>query len=136
MERYSFKDFFVGQVYEKKLTVSKEDGKKFADISHDHNPIHLDEEFAKESRFGKNIVHGMLIGSYFSGIIGNEFPGAGSVYISQDIFFRRPVFYDMEVTLRIEVIEINNEKHHLKLATQCFGGDELLVDGKAKILFE
>ena len=78
----------------------------------------------------------MLIGSYFSGIKGNQFPGAGSVYISQEIFFKAPVFYDTSVTVRVEVASVNREKKHVLLKTTCMGNDKLLVDGKAKILFE
>jgi 3-hydroxybutyryl-CoA dehydratase len=131
------KDFYVGQFYEKNFIVSEEAGMEFAKISEDYNPIHLNSEVASKSRFGKKIVHGMLIGSYFSGIIGNKFPGAGSVYISQEIFFKRPVYYGSEVTIRVEISDVNLERKRIGLKTQCFDKDRsLLVDGNAKILFE
>ncbi len=128
---------YVGQFYEKNVKVSEETGVEFARISEDYNPIHLDKEVALKSRFGKKIVHGMLIGSYFSGIIGNKFPGAGSVYISQEIFFKRPVYYDSEVVIRVEVSDIDLKRKRVGLKTQCFDENKnMLVDGNAKILFE
>lgn len=137
MERYSLDDLYVGQFYEEDFVVSEDIGNAFAKISKDFNPIHLDAEIAAQSRFGRKIVHGMLIGSFFSGIIGNKFPGAGSVYMNQDILFRRPVYYDTDITIRVEITEIDKEKKRVVLKTQCFGSDdELLVDGNAKILFE
>ena len=136
VEKYTIEDLYEGQYYEKSFVITEDMGRAFAEISQDFNPIHLDHKAAAESRFGKKIVHGMLIGSYFSGIIGNQFPGAGSVYISQEIFFKAPVFYDTSVTVRVEVASVNREKMHVLLKTTCMGNDKLLVDGKAKILFE
>lgn len=137
MEKYTINDLYVGQFYEEKFLVTEEMGMQFAKISQDYNPIHLDDEAALKSRFGRKIVHGMLIGSYFSGIIGNKFPGAGSVYISQDIFFKRPIYYNTEITIKVEVIDINQEKEHVSLRTQCCDLDNnIVVDGNAKILFE
>ena len=130
-------DLHIGQFYEKNVVVTEEMGADFAKISEDYNPIHLDKEAASKSRFGKKIVHGMLIGSYFSGIIGNKFPGAGSVYISQEIFFKRPVYYDSECIIRVEISDINLERKRVGLKTQCFDKEKnMLVDGNAKILFE
>lgn len=137
MKKYSLQDLFIGQFYEKKFIISEDMGVLFADISQDHNPIHLDSEFAKASRFGEKIVHGMLIGSFISGIIGNEFPGAGSIYISQELMFKRPIYYGTSIAIRVEVMEINLTKKHVLLITQCYDMDRgLLVDGKAKILLE
>lgn len=117
--------------------ITEDMGSEFANISQDFNPIHLDSDIAAQSRFRKKIVHGMMIGSYFSGIIGNTFPGAGSVYISQELLFKCPVYYDMTISIRVEVSNIDLEKNRVDLLTQCFDMDrKLLVDGKAKILFE
>lgn len=137
METDKISGLYVGQYYEKDFIISEDIGRQFANISQDFNPIHLDSEIASNTRFGKKIVHGMLIGSYFSGIIGNKFPGAGSVYISQEIIFKRPVYYNTEITIRVEVAGINSEKKHVLLKTQCYDtGSNILVDGNAKILLE
>ncbi len=137
MIKYSINDLYAGQCHEETFVVSEDTGRKFADISLDYNPIHLDQKAASESRFGKKIVHGMLIGSYFSGIIGNKFPGAGSVYISQNIMFRRPVYYDTPIVVKVEVKDIDLNRNHVFLKTQCFDREGvLLVDGEAKILYQ
>lgn len=128
--------FKVGQFYEKEVTITSEIGKEFARISGDFNPIHLDEKYAEETRFGKRIVHGMLIGSYISGIIGNEFPGQGSIYLNQDLKFRRPIFYDKKVIIRVEIISVDEEKSRLKLRTSCLDDKDVLVDGEALIYME
>ncbi len=128
--------FRIGQFYEKEVTITSEIGKEFARISGDFNPIHLDEKYAEETRFGKRIVHGMLIGSYISGIIGNEFPGQGSIYLNQDLKFRRPIFYDKKVIIRVEIISVDEEKSRLKLRTSCLEDNDVLVDGEALIYME
>lgn len=137
MKIESIQDLHIGQYYEKNFVVTEEQGNEFAKISQDYNPIHLDEEAASKSRFGRKIVHGMLVGSYFSGIIGNIFPGAGSVYISQEILFRRPLYYNSEIMIRIEITGIDRERKHVLLKTQCYDRNQkIAVDGNAKILFE
>lgn len=137
MGKNSIENLQVGQLYVKNFVVSEKMGEEFAKISQDYNPIHLNGDAAAQTRFGRKIVHGMLIGSYFSGIIGNEFPGAGSVYISQEIIFKSPVYYDTDIEIKIEVTEINLIKKHVTLKTQCYNQDgKLLVDGNAKILLE
>ncbi len=125
-----------GDSYQEERVVCLEDGKTFAEVSQDWNPIHLDDEVAAESRFGQRIVHGMLIGSYFSGIIGNSFPGSGFIYISQDLRFKRPVYYDQKIILRLEIVEIDYERRRMKLSTRCFSNDDVLVDGVANLLYE
>lgn len=137
MDKYRIDELFVGQYCEKEFLINEEMGVEFAKISQDFNPIHLDYEEAKKSRFGKKIVHGMLIGSYFSGMIGNVFPGAGSIYLGQNILFKHPVYYDMRIRIRVEIQSIDRVKKHILLKTQCYDWtDKLLVDGEAKILFE
>src|ERR1700741_648739 len=73
-------------------TFTQEEIEKFADLSGDHNPIHLDEEHAKGTRFGRRIAHGMLTSSLISNVIGNDLPGAGSIYLGQTLQFLAPVF--------------------------------------------
>lgn len=137
MGKYNINELYVGQYYEKEIFVTENMGVMFAEISKDYNPIHLDSKVAKESRFGRKIVHGMLIGSYFSGIIGNEFPGAGTIYVSQKVFFRRPVYYDVKIKIKVEITGINKEKSRVFLKTQCISAEEeILVDGEAEILLD
>ena len=127
----------IGDKIEKEYVISYDEGERFADISGDYNPIHIDEHVANKTRFKKRIVHGMLIGSYFSAIIGNEFPGKGSIYMNQNLIFKAPVFYDETIRIVVEIIDIIEEKKRLTLSTKCYGsGDKILVDGSAMIYKE
>jgi 3-hydroxybutyryl-CoA dehydratase len=71
-----------GKTHTKKFQISDETVRQFAEASHDRNPIHLDEEYAKGSIFKKRVCHGMLIAGLFSAVIGNEFPGQGTIYVT------------------------------------------------------
>lgn len=131
------KKYCVGDYYEKKYCIDESTGEKFAEISGDFNPIHLDVNIAQKTRFKQKIVHGMLIGSYISGIIGNEFPGSGSIYLNQELEFIRPVYYNQEIIIRVEVVETEKERRRIKLMTKCFDIDnKVLVNGEAYIMLE
>lgn len=137
MAKNKIEDLQVGQFYEKEVIVTEEIGREFANISKDFNPIHLNEEIASQSRFGRKIVHGMLFGGYISGIIGNEFPGEGSVYLNQELSFRKPVYYGVKVTVRVEIEGIDMMKKRLTLKTVCSDEEgNLLINGKALIMLE
>jgi len=126
----------VGQYYELKHKFSKSEVKKFAEISQDFNPLHLDEEYAKKTIFGKCIVHGMLVASLFSGILGSKFPGIGTIYLSQTLNFLKPIFLDEDITIRIEIIELREDKPIAKLKTICLNSKaELAVDGVAVVKY-
>lgn len=130
-------NYKVGDFFEKDFYIDYETGKQFAAVSTDCNPIHIDEEVASKSRFGKRIAHGMLIGSYISAILGNDFPGNGTVYMKQDLTFRAPVYYESTVKVRVEISEIIPEKNRFILTTQAFDeAGKLLVDGHAMVLKE
>ena len=102
---------------------------KFAEISRDMNPLHLDKDFGRESIFGQRIVHGMLVASLFSGLIGMELPGEGSIYLGQSLTFKAPVAIGENVTASVEIIKIREDKPIVTLQTVC-------VDSKGKVLIE
>ena len=87
-------DLHIGQSYSLSKSFSLKDVEQFAELSMDHNPVHLEQEYASHSLFGKRIVHGYLTSSLFSAIIGTKMPGPGSIYIKQDLTFKKPVFHD------------------------------------------
>ena len=116
-------------------TIGDDDIRAFADASGDHNPLHLDEEFAKQTRFGRRIAHGMLSASLISAVIANELPGEGSIYLGQTLQFVAPVFLGDTVTARVTVSSIREDKPILKLATVCTNQrDELVIRGEATVL--
>ena len=107
----------------------------FADLTGDHNPVHVDEEFAKTTRFGRRIAHGMLTASLISSVLANKLPGEGSVYLGQTLEFKSPVFPGDTITARVTVKEIRQDKPIVKLETLCINQrDEIVVRGEATVL--
>lgn len=114
--------------------ISDEDVRQYAAISNDMNPVHLDDEFAAQSIFGQRIAHGMLVASLFSGLIGMEVPGKGTIYLGQDLKFRAPVPIGTRVTATVEVIKIREDKPIATLRTVCVNeAGEVVIDGEAVV---
>ena len=131
--KYYFKDISLGQTAEYEKQVTDEDVRKFADISGDYNPIHLDDEFAKDSMFGARIAHGILTASHISAVIGYIFPGPGWIYLGQSLQFRAPVKIGDTVRTAVEVIETVAEKNIVELSTICKVSDTVVLKGTATI---
>jgi 3-hydroxybutyryl-CoA dehydratase len=116
-------------------TIGDDDIRAFANATGDHNPLHLDEEFAKQTRFGKRIAHGMLSASLISAVIANDLPGQGSIYLGQTFQFVAPVFPGDTVTARVTVTSIREDKPIIKLETVCTNQrDEVVIRGEATVL--
>lgn len=119
--------------FSKKIT--DRDIQQFADVSGDHNPLHLDDEFAKQTRFGRRIAHGMLGASLISAVLANELPGQGSIYLGQTLKFVAPVFPDDTLTAKVTVVSIREDKPIVKLETICTNQHgETIISGEATIL--
>ena len=104
----------------------------YAGVTGDFNPAHTNEEYAKDTFFKTRIAHGMLSAGLISTVLGNELPGPGSVYISQELNFLAPVHLGDTVTAQAEVIEVLSEKNRVKLKTTCMNQDGITVlDGEA-----
>jgi len=109
--------------------------RKFAEISGDYNPIHLDEEFAKTTRFGRRIAHGMLSGAFISAVLGYEFKERKIVYLSQTMKFKAPVYIGDTVTAAATVTHIREDKGIVTLETVCTNQHgETLVTGEAVVM--
>ncbi len=118
-----------------KRTFSDEDVKAFAILSGDSNPIHLDDEYAKNTLFGKKIVHGLLVSSLISAILGVKLPGLGTIYLAQNLSFLKPVFIDEEVMAEVIVESQKAGKPIFTLSTKCYKGNgELCIDGTATVM--
>jgi len=112
--------------------ISAEDVKRFADVVGDLNPIHLDTEFAERSFFRKRIVHGAFLAGLISKILGMDFPGQGTVYISQNSVFKRPVDVDSTVKVEVKVTEVMAEERRLVLDTNVLNEDgKICLSGSA-----
>jgi len=124
-----------GDSFEKLFSFSQQQINQFAELSGDKNPLHIDPEYAGKSPFGKPIVHGVLTVSIFSQIIGMEFPGAGTIYLGQDLDFKRPVYPDQEYRAVLEVTEVMKGKHIASIRTRVYDKEtkKLVLDGFAKV---
>lgn len=115
-------------------TIREVDVTVYAAISLDANPIHLDEEYARATPFGRRIAQGMLSAGLISACIGTRLPGPGSIYLSQDLRFRKPVYLDDTITATVEVVALE-DKGRVRLRTTCTNQrDELVLDGEAVVL--
>jgi 3-hydroxybutyryl-CoA dehydratase len=118
-------------------TITDDDIQRFAEVTGDHNPLHLDDEFAGTTRFGRRIAHGMLSASMISAVIANGLPGQGSIYLGQTLQFVAPVFPGDTVTARVTVISVREDKRIIKLETNCTNQrDEVVIKGEATVLVE
>ncbi len=118
--------------YERVVTIA--DIEAFAEVSGDHNPVHLDDAYAKTTRFKGRIAHGMLGASFISTVLASTLPGPGTVYLAQSLSFKAPVRPGDKLEARVTITEVIRDKKQAKLATQCRVGETLVIDGEATVL--
>ena len=127
--------FNVGDSAEITKTIDQADIEAFAAVTGDHNPVHVDEMFAQQTRFGRRIAHGMLTASLISSVLANKLPGEGSVYLGQTLKFVAPVFPGDEVTARVTVKAVRKDKPIVTLETICVNQrGETVIRGEATVL--
>lgn len=106
----------------------------FARISMDRNPIHLDEAYAANTQFKHRIAHGFLVSSFISAVIAEQLPGEGSIYVSQTLNFRKPVFVDDLITAQVKVLEILKPNLY-RLETLCRNqANDVVISGEAVVM--
>lgn len=126
--------FVIGAKASFSKTITEQDVITFAEISGDHNPLHLDAEYAKTTRFGARIAHGALTAGIISAAIGNELPGIGTIYLGQTTKFIKPVFFGDTVTATIEIGAIRADKGIITLKTICTNQrGEKIAEGDATV---
>ena len=124
----------IGERAEFTKTISESDVYLYAGVTGDLNPAHINEEYAKRTFFKTRIVHGMLLGGFISGVLGNKLPGPGTIYLSQHLDFLAPVRIGDTITASIEVSEIMETEKRARLKTICVNQDGLKVlDGEALV---
>lgn len=114
-------------------TITEADIALFSGVSGDKNPAHVNDEYAKNSRFKRRIAHGMISASFFSGILGTKLPGAGCVYTSQNLIFKRAVYIGETVTATVTVTDIDLQARRVKLSTICVVKKKKVIDGEAEV---
>lgn len=115
--------------------VTELDVLKFAEASGDRNPVHLDQEFASHTRFGRRIAHGVLVAGLISAVLGMRLPGPGCIYLGQTLQFCVPVYLGDTITATVEVIKVRDDKPIITLRTVCVNQDaHVVIEGEAVML--
>lgn len=125
----------IGATASRTKTITDEDVHAFANASGDTNSIHLDEEYAAKTPFGRRVVHGMLTASLISAVLGNDLPGLGTIYLGQELKFRAPVFIGDTVTATVELTKYREDKRIATFHTTCTKADgTLVIEGEAVVI--
>lgn len=127
-------DIEIGMTRHLRKTVTNRDIKLFAEVSTDHNPVHLDDAYAQDTTFQGRIAHGMLTAGLISAVIGEQLPGHGTVYLGQSLRFMAPVRPGDTVYAEVKVTAIDYAKRRVTLETHCAVGDTVVLKGEALVL--
>jgi len=120
LNELSYDDISIGQQESFIIKITESMVEKFSNLSGDLNPLHMDNEFAESSSFNKRIVHGMLLASFFSQLIGMKLPGKNALYFSQTLNFRSPCYIDDEIEVIGEVTEKSDSTQIITVSTTIF----------------
>lgn len=127
-------DIEIGMTRAVSKVIEDEDIRLFAELSTDRNPVHLDEDYARETIFGGRIAHGLLTASLLSAVIGERLPGHGTVYLGQTLRFLAPVHPGDEVTAEVTVASIDHARRRVALDCLIRVGEKAVVKGEALVL--
>lgn len=133
--QYKFDEIKIGLEYKFTEKITKSSLDSFANLSGDYNPLHMDENYAKNTKFKKRVCHGMFLASFFSKLVGMYIPGKNALYFSQTLDFQNPCFVDDIVTVQGQVIDKSDSTRIITLKTSIYNQTGLcLVDGIAKVM--
>ncbi|MCH2169034.1 MAG: MaoC family dehydratase [Oceanicola sp.] len=127
-------DLEIGMIRDLSKVVTDEDIEMFAQVSTDRNPVHLDDDYARDTIFEGRIAHGMLTAGLISAVIGEQLPGHGTVYLSQSLKFMAPVRPGDRVTAEVEVLDIEHSRRRVQLGTRCLVDGKPVLKGEATVL--
>ena len=133
MNDYSYDEIEKGMRFEFKRVMTAKDLDDFSRLTEDRNPLHCDEEYAKSTPFNGRVVHGMLVASLFSTLVGMVCPGKRNLYLKQEINFKKPVYPGTELTVRGTVKEKIDSIRLLVIETEIIADGSVLINGEAKV---
>ncbi len=132
---YTFDEIMLGVKVKFTVHITESTINEFARISGDYNPLHMDEQYAAKTQFGKRVCHGMLLASFFSRLVGMYMPGKNALYFSQTLNFQTPCFVGDKVTIEGEVIDKSQSTRIITIKTTAYNQvGKCLVDGIAKVI--
>lgn len=135
MSSPSLSNLKIGDQASRTTLISDELIRAFAQVSGDHNPVHLDDAFASTTRFGKRIAHGMISAGLISAVLGNDMPGPGAIYLGQTLQFKAPVYPGDTLTVTATLKTLRSDKPIATLSTVCTNQDGVVVvEGEATAL--
>ena len=127
-------DIEMGMTRYIRKVITDRDIEQFAEISTDHNPVHLDDEYARDTIFEGRIAHGMLTAGLVSAVIGEQLPGHGTIYMSQNLKFLAPVRPGDLVHAEVKVVDMVIDKRRVKLDCRCEVNGKNVLVGEAIVL--
>lgn len=130
---YNYGDIYKGHKFQFKKYISINDIDSFARLIGDFNPLHCDDIYAKTTQFKNRVVHGMLIGSLFSTLLGMICPGKKNLYLSQTLNFRKPVYPESELIVKGIIKEKSDSLKILTIGTEIIYKGSIVVNGEAKV---
>lgn len=130
----TYENIQVGDSYSTTRVITPEDVEMFAEVTGDDNPIHVDEAYARRTRFGKRIVHGVLLLGLISKVLGRDFPGHGSVAVGISCRFLRPVPVGSEVTVEVQIAEKIEKRKYVKARVYIYLDGKMALGGEGTVI--
>ena len=135
LSELNFDEIKIGNSREFKITITNSMVNEFAKISGDFNPLHVNEEYAKTTKIGKRVVHGMLLASFLSQMVGMYLPGKHALYSSQTLEFHNPCFVGNKISVRSKVIDKSQSTKIVKIESKISDEEnKLLLYGIGRIV--
>jgi len=131
---HTYDSLSVGDTYSFSRSITMDEVRTFAEVTGDDNPIHIDEEAARASRFGQPVVHGVYLLGIASKVLGRDFPGPGSIAVSLSAKFLRPVPVGEEVTVEVKVAEKLEKYRHVKIRLYAYCNGKMSLGGEAVVI--
>lgn len=132
LKKLTLEELTIGMEESLTKTITEKEIQTFAELTGDINPVHLDKDFAKETQFKQPIAHGMLSASYFSTIFGTQLPGVGSIYVSQSLKFKSPVYIDDTIKATVTIKSIDLQRRRVAFDCICCVGERVVIVGESE----
>lgn len=130
---YTIDELHVGDTVSFSRTITNDDVLRFAELSGDKNPLHLDDEYARTTSFGKRLVHGMLLGSLCSQVVGMHLPGKRCLYLKQDLLFKKPAYIDDTISVTGTVVAKSLATSVLTVKIVMKKNEVIVLEGEARV---